>query len=119
MTPEEAYEIALRRIREAEETGALELYLTELTRLPPELERLTSLQSLDLAGCSQLSGDLSPLASLTSLQELSLRWCCRLRGDLNPLASESFWTGSPAILAEFDGTRLYEHADPRHSRATI
>ena len=28
MTPEEAYEEALRRIREAEKTGALELYLS-------------------------------------------------------------------------------------------
>jgi hypothetical protein len=81
MTPEEAYEEALRRIRVAEETGALELDLrgwwneTEqeestgleaLTRLPPELKRLTSLQSLNLSWCRQLS-DLSPLASLTSL----------------------------------------------------
>ena len=43
MTPEEAYEIALRRIREAEETGAVELDLSGLemlNRLPPELERL-------------------------------------------------------------------------------
>ena len=37
MTPEEAYEEALRRIRVAEETGALELNLSELKidRLPP------------------------------------------------------------------------------------
>jgi hypothetical protein len=61
-TPEEeAHEKALRRIREAEETGALELDLSgwnetayafigfkTLRRLPPELERLTSLQSLEL-----------------------------------------------------------------------
>jgi hypothetical protein len=49
-TPEEAYEEALRRIRETEETGALELDLSQLAlnRLPPELESLTSLQSLDL-----------------------------------------------------------------------
>jgi hypothetical protein len=61
MTPDEAYQEALRRIREAEETGALELDLSgkkweadawkstgleALTRLPQELERLTSLQSL-------------------------------------------------------------------------
>ena len=56
MTPEEAYEEALRRIREAEKTGALELDLSgwnktaqeysgleTLNRLPPELERLASL----------------------------------------------------------------------------
>ena len=90
MTPEEAYEEALRRIREAEETGALELDLSgwnqtaqeysgleTLNRLPPELERLTSLQSLNLAGCQQLSGDLSPLASLTSLQSLNLSYRIR------------------------------------------
>ena len=47
MTPEEeAYEEALRRIREAEETRTVYVdlsELSELTRLPPELERLTSL----------------------------------------------------------------------------
>jgi hypothetical protein len=51
MTPEEeAYEEALRRIREAEKTGAVELDFTllELNRLPPELQRLTSLRSLNL-----------------------------------------------------------------------
>jgi hypothetical protein len=50
MTPEEAYEEALRRIREAENTGALELDLSGLVldRLPPELKRLTSLQTLNL-----------------------------------------------------------------------
>jgi hypothetical protein len=54
MTPEEeAYEEALRRIREAEETGALELDLSQLAlnRLPPELESLTPLQELDLSLC--------------------------------------------------------------------
>jgi Leucine-rich repeat (LRR) protein len=98
MTPEEAYEEALRRIREAEETGAPELDLSgwsqttqentdleTLNRLPPELERLTSLQSFDLSGCAQLS-DLSPLAGLTSLQSLNLSWCTQLSGDLSPLA---------------------------------
>jgi hypothetical protein len=62
MTPEEAYEEALRRIREAEETGVFDLIgLETLTRLPPELKRLTSLQSLNLFECDQLSGDLAPL----------------------------------------------------------
>ena len=43
-------EEALRRIQEAEETGAVKLHLElpHLTRLPPELKRLISLQSLDL-----------------------------------------------------------------------
>jgi Leucine-rich repeat (LRR) protein len=90
MTPEEAYayEKALRRIREAEETGALKLDLSELelNRLPPELTRLTSLQALDLARCKMLI-DLSPLACLTSLRSLNLWWCQQLSGDLSPLAS--------------------------------
>jgi hypothetical protein len=75
MTPEEAYEEALRRIRKAEETRAVKLDLSgrkngtfELTgletldRLPPELERLTSLLWLDLSWCGQLS-NLSSLSS--------------------------------------------------------
>jgi len=88
MTPEQAYEEALRRIREAEETGALELDLSgwyetaPLNGLPRELANLTSLQSLDLAGY-QIS-DLSPLASLTSLQSLNIVGC--EVSDLSPLA---------------------------------
>jgi Leucine-rich repeat (LRR) protein len=89
MTPEEeACEEALRRIREAEKIGALELDLSglkqeesgayeptklaTLNRLPPELASLTSLQSLDLSGCYRLSGDLSPLVLFASLQSLDL-----------------------------------------------
>jgi Leucine-rich repeat (LRR) protein len=95
MTPEEAYEEALRRIREAEETGALALdlrgwkggrytRLETLTQLPPELALLTSLQSLDLSGCEQLSGDLAPLGGLTSLQSLSFD--STQINDFSPLA---------------------------------
>jgi hypothetical protein len=91
-----AYEEALRRIREAEETGAVELDLRgwkeeeytgleTLNRLPPELASLTSLQSLILSDCGQLS-DLSPLAGLASLQSLKLSGCYQL-SDLSPLAS--------------------------------
>ena len=74
MTPEEAYEEALRRIRKAEETGAVELDLSglELNRLPPELERLTSLQRINLAWCD-LSGDLSPLAGIKHSMEINVR----------------------------------------------
>jgi Leucine-rich repeat (LRR) protein len=98
MTPEEeAYEEAVGRIREAEKTGAVELDLSgmkdgkvteleTLTRLPPELERLTSLRSLNLFGCQQLSGDLSPLAGFTSLLSLNLKGCELLSGDLSRLA---------------------------------
>jgi hypothetical protein len=80
MTEEEkAYEEALRRIRKAERTGALELDLSglPLNRLPRELARLTSLQKLNLHDCWPLRGDLSPLAGLTSLQSLDL-FCCKL-----------------------------------------
>jgi internalin A len=108
MTPEEAYQEALRRIREAEESGALELDLSRLSNLtlvPPELSRLTnvqtlrfnelsdlsplagmiSLQSLYIYRCEQLS-DLSPLAGMTSLQSLDLSWCGQL-SDLSQLAT--------------------------------
>jgi internalin A len=76
MTPEEeAYAEALRRIREAEANGAVVLDLSKLSalnRLPPELERLGSLQTFNLSGCKQLRGDLAPLTGLTSLQSLDL-----------------------------------------------
>jgi internalin A len=76
MTPEEAdhYKEALSRILEAEETGAVELHLNglfELPELPPELGRLTSLESLDLSWCFGLK-NLEPLSKLTRLQTLEL-----------------------------------------------
>jgi internalin A len=90
VTPKEkAYAAeARRRIQEAKETGALALDLSgfALTRLPPELISLTSLQRLDLFACKQLSGDLSPLSRLTSLQTLNLSGCEQLSGDLSPLS---------------------------------
>jgi hypothetical protein len=99
MTPEEAYEEALRRVREAEatETSVLNLSsLDALRQLPQDLERLTGLRVLDLSKCRQLSGDLSPLAGLTSLQTLNLMWCERLSGDLSALAGlTSLQTASP------------------------
>jgi hypothetical protein len=73
MTPEIAYEEALRRIREAELIGALELDLSglPLDRLPQELGR-TSLHSLNPARCLQLSGGLSPLTlALQKLRRIS------------------------------------------------
>ncbi|SRR6266481_6658077 len=89
MTPEEAYEEALSRILKAKATGAVKLDLSRLVlfRLPRELARLTSLQSLNLSECRQLSGDLSPLTSLTSLQSLNLYECTQLSGDLSSLAN--------------------------------
>jgi internalin A len=93
MTPEEeAYEEALRRIREAEETGALKLDLSDLVpldRLPQELTRLTSLKELRLHACERLI-DISPLAGLASLQKLGLTGLVFLTNQLNnisPLAN--------------------------------
>jgi Leucine Rich repeats (2 copies) len=88
MTPEEErdYQEALRRIKEAEEKKSVELDLIRLeylTRIPPELASLTSLQSLNLSEC-RLTGDLRPLAKLKSLQTLSLSGC--KLSDLSPLA---------------------------------
>jgi len=99
MTPEEAYAEALRRIREAGVAEALELDLSgmengesgtpeysgleTLNRLPPELERLTSLQSLDLSWCHELN-DLSPLAGLTSLQSRSTSPGARGSAETSP-----------------------------------
>jgi internalin A len=102
MTPEEEHDyqedirrikeaeekVARRRIKEAEENKSVKLDLSEfpfLTRFPPELASLTSLQTLDLSECSQLSGDLRPLAELKSLQSLNLSGCYQLSGDLRPL----------------------------------
>jgi hypothetical protein len=41
--------------------------------------RLSSLQTVDISGCGQLSGHLSPLAGLTSLQTLYLCGCTGVR----------------------------------------
>src|SRR6516164_2481499 len=110
MTPEEDYQEALRRIQEAKENKNVELDLRGLeclTRFPPELASLTSLQSLNLRRCGLggdlappgiislkslhlrrpgFSGDLAPLAGLTSLHTLNLGGC-GFSGNLPPLAS--------------------------------
>jgi internalin A len=123
MSPGElAYAEARRRIQKAEETGAVVLSLGGLwwlDRLPRELERLTSLQQLDLSECSQLS-DFSLLANLTSLQELHLSGCSQL-SDFSPLANLTSLQGlnlsgcsqlsdlSPlANLTSLQGLNLYE-----------
>jgi len=88
MTPEEAYEEALHRIRQAEETGAVELDLSglsELTRLPQDLERLITLRKLHADDCKHL-GIISSFAKLTALEELWLNDCTQL-DDLSPLAA--------------------------------
>jgi internalin A len=87
MTPQEAFQEAARRIREAQENGTFVLDLADLmlNQFPRELECLTALQRLSLSGCRQIS-DLAPLAKLTSLQQLSLSGCEEI-SDLAPLAN--------------------------------
>jgi hypothetical protein len=79
MTREEEYDYqeALRRIKEAKENKSVVSDLRGLSYLTrfPELASLNSLQSLNLSGCLQLSGDLRPLAGLTSLRSLNLSEC--------------------------------------------
>jgi hypothetical protein len=79
---------AANRVNKAREAGAVELDLSYLhfTKFPPELAELTSLRSLKLRCCTDVSADLSPLASFTSLQHLDLDLCVKLCGDLSPLA---------------------------------
>ena len=57
-----------------------------LTRLPPELEWLTSIQSPDLSHFEQLRGKITPPGRLTSLPSLDLFNPEQLRGTLTPLA---------------------------------
>ena len=58
--------------------------LLKLERLPPQLAELTSLKTLNLSGCWQVS-DLSVVAGLTALQTLNLSWCEQV-SDLSVLA---------------------------------
>jgi hypothetical protein len=125
MTPEEAYEEALRRIRKAEETGAVELSLggLEINRLPQELEHLTSLKSLDLSGCEKLKGDLSPLDGLTSLQSLNLEMCIMqlsgaCRSDFPPNRSTSREIQAPrrGRLPSLQGDAGMAQPDRRYAR---
>ena len=69
-TPEE---IALQRIRAAAERGDTRLDLSRLglTALPPEIGRLTSLQSLDLHG-NQFADLPAEIFRLTQLSYLNL-----------------------------------------------
>jgi hypothetical protein len=113
MTPEEAYKETLRRIRQVKDSGALELDLSgwkegdagtlektefaTLNRLPPELARLTSLQTLNLGGCKQLT-DLSQLASLSSLQSLNIFGCDQLTDLSRFKNSTSPGSGSSATF---------------------
>jgi hypothetical protein len=113
---DEAYQEALRLCDEAKQSGgyALSFPLGRwLLELPPELERLTLLQSLDLGTCVRINGlgpvaaltslkflnlcgcrqisDLKPLTALTSLQSLDLSWCSQIRLEqLTTLTSLQF-----------------------------
>ena len=101
MTPEEAYEEALRRIREAKETGAVRLEFTGflLDRLPRELGHLTSLRSLDLSFCREHSGDISSLTG----------------ADLPPIA-QAHWVRAAQRLGSAGGADLPPIARAHHVR---
>ncbi len=83
-----AREEALRRIREAGESGAAELSLyglKELDGLPPEIAGLTALKSIDLGGTGIT--DIDALAALPDLQIVQLVGtpALRLIQELEPL----------------------------------
>jgi len=81
MTSEDFYEEALRRVRDAEDTQASFVLnlggLVRLDRLPQELERLTSLQHLDLS-FTQLSDSLNlpqfPNSKIVCESQAWTRW---------------------------------------------
>jgi hypothetical protein len=78
---------ALRRIREAENTGATSLdlsHLDSLYQLPRELDRLTSLRELDLSWCEGLGGDLSQLAGFELRRSFSTRGWQNHVGEILP-----------------------------------
>jgi hypothetical protein len=84
----EAYQEALRLCGQAKQSGAFDLSFPLgrwLLELPPELERLTLLQSLDLRACVRING-LGPVAALTSLKSLNLHGCRQI-SDLKPLTA--------------------------------
>ena len=71
MTPEEAYEEALRRIRETEETGALELDLKP-TCIESTSSGVGKPHPAPRARSFLVLRDMASLAGLTSLQSLDL-----------------------------------------------
>src|SRR5690606_25268910 len=77
---ERAYEMALERIQRALETGATELNLNtlSLTRLPPEIGQLVTLEQLDLS-YNQLTELPPEIGQLRNLWQLFV--------DGNPLTS--------------------------------
>lgn len=105
----EAYAEASRRICEAKDTGATSLDLSHLKLLilPQELERLKSLQTLNLSNCEGLLSDLSPLAGLTSLQTLD---GATLRLRFYSLAMEE--RAKPSCAAGCGGSHLMQAFPP-------
>lgn len=74
MTPEEGYEIALKRIEEAALNSSHNLYLGHLNLkdLPPELFRLTNLRSLDISN-NNITEIPDALGNLRKIVTLALR----------------------------------------------
>ena len=83
---------ALKRIRLAHESGASELILAKLERLPDELAALTALHTLDLRWCEQLQyGNLSDSPRFEQLSYL--------RSQLRPLHHRVKYIPITAIVA--------------------
>ena len=82
---EKAYKTAQEWIAEAAAGNdtTLDLNVEGLATLPPEIENLTALQTLDLRG-THIS-DITPIAKLTALQNLELQKTGV--GDITPLAN--------------------------------
>jgi hypothetical protein len=108
---EEAYEEALRLIREAEKTGAVKLEFNRLAlnRLPPELERLISLQSLILVGgfydCASDEdrqrkevGDMLETTMCLALGRISEIDPCWPGGSIGSIASNGWSRTDPILL---------------------
>ena len=86
--PDPDYAEALRRVWLVEASGAGHLDLSGLsglTRIPPEIEKLKKLTSLNLAWCAQIS-DIGVLSSLTKLTSLNLYGCAQI-SDIGVLRS--------------------------------
>ena len=106
MTPEEGYQEALRRIKEAEVTGAMELGLSGLglTKIPAELLVCDKLQSLNLEG-----NKISRIENLPDgLQSLNLQRNQISRIENLPDGLQSLDLGSNPCL-------LYTSPSPRDS----
>lgn len=123
------YDIALKKILEAEQTGTDVLWLSEtgLTELPPEIGNLTSLKFLHLEN-NQLTNLPSEIGQLNNLRELRLGYnnfrdlpqeignlhkLCVLRLESNNLQHLPVLIGQLSLLTDrLNGCHLSFHDNP-------